>query len=377
MRGVFPSSYIKLSSPMEYREGKGKYLLPKKKGQFFNPKGALSREIGILITKAEAHLRGEPISLLETMSGIGIRTVRYALEGSISLQWANEGSHESMELLKENLKLNGIYDKVFTSVEEAKHLLSKFSLIDERFDMIDLDAFGSPSEFSHYAISALKLGGILYITSTDGFTLCGLKQGAALRNYGVHTLSAKFCHELGGRVVMSQFMKVAGNFGFHMEPLVFVYDGYSWRIAMRLVKGVEGRFNDFGYVLYNPSTGEYRLNYDNQIPDLNGKWRISGPVYLGPIHNRDFVRIMYNYSKDYPLAEKVLKKILEEIDYPLYYDYTQICDIIGVSTPSRKKIVKELRKRGYQASETHISPVGIKTSAPIDILKEVLKDLNQ
>ncbi len=361
----------------EYSEGKARYILPRKKGQFFNPRGLLSREIGILITRAEAHLRGKPISLLETMSGIGIRTVRYALEGDVSLQWANEGSHESMELLLENLRLNGVEGKVYTSVEEAKHLLAKFSLIDERFDMIDLDAFGSPSEFSHHAISALKLGGILYLTSTDGFTLCGLKQGAALRNYGVHTLSARFCHELGGRVVMSQFMKVAGNFGFHMEPVIFVYDGYSWRIAMRLVKGVEGQFTDFGYVLYNPSTAEYRLIKDNALPEMDGKWRISGPVYLGPIHDREFVELMYRFSGDYPLARKILKKILGEIDYPLYYDYTQICDILGVSTPSRRKIIGGLRERGYRASETHISSVGIKTDAPLSVLREVLVSLNQ
>ena len=361
----------------EYSEGKARYILPKKKGQFFNPKGLLSREIGILITRAESHLRGKPISLLETMAGIGIRTVRYALEGEVSIQWANEGNHESMDLLLENLRLNGLYGRIYTSVEEAKHLLAKFSLVDERFDMIDLDAFGSPSEFSHHAISALRLGGILYITSTDGFTLCGLKQGAALRNYGVHTLSAGFCHELGGRVVMTQFMKVAGNFGFHMEPLVFVYDGYSWRIAMRLVKGVEGQFSEFGYVLYNPSTGEYRVLRDNTIHSISGKWKISGPMYLGPIHNSKFVEIMYSFSKEYPLAEKVLKKILGEIDYPLFYDYTEICDIIGVSTPSRRRIIRELRERGYRASETHISSVGVKTDAPFSVFQEVLKALNQ
>ncbi len=361
----------------EYSEGKARYVLPRKKGQFFNPRGLLSREIGILITLAESHLRGKPISLLETMSGIGIRTVRYALEGRVSVQWANEGSHESMELLLENLRINGVEGKVHTSVEEAKHLLAKFSLMDERFDMIDLDAFGSPSEFSHHAISALRLDGILYLTSTDGFTLCGLKQGAALRNYGVHTLSARFCHELGGRVVMSQFMKVAGNFGFHMEPLIFVYDGYSWRIAMRLVKGVEGQFSDFGYVLYNPSTAEYRLIKDNVIPPADDRWRISGPVYLGPIHDRMFVETMHRFSGEYPLARKTLEKILGEIDYPLYYDYTQICDIIGVSTPSRKKIIRELRKRGYRASETHISSVGIKTDAPLPVLREVLIFLNR
>ncbi len=361
----------------EYSEGKARYVLPRKKGQFFNPRGLLSREIGILITLAESHLRGKPISLLETMSGIGIRTVRYALEGRVSVQWANEGSHESMELLLENLRINGVEGKVHTSVEEAKHLLAKFSLMDERFDMIDLDAFGSPSEFSHHAISALRLDGILYLTSTDGFTLCGLKQGAALRNYGVHTLSARFCHELGGRVVMSQFMKVAGNFGFHMEPLIFVYDGYSWRIAMRLVKGVEGQFSDFGYVLYNPSTAEYRLIKDNVIPPADDRWRISGPVYLGPIHDRMFVEMMHRFSGEYPLARKTLEKILGEIDYPLYYDYTQICDIIGVSTPSRKKIIRELRKRGYRASETHISSVGIKTDAPLPVLREVLIFLNR
>ncbi len=364
---------------MLYEEGKARIHLPKKKGQFFNPKGKLSRDIAVLLTVVESENIGRKLNVLECMAGIGVRTLRYALEGEVSYVWANEGSKDSLELLLKNIQLNSVSERVKPSNEEAKHLMAKFSLMDERFDLVDVDSFGSPSEFTAHAIQSVKLGGIIYITSTDGFTLCGLRKSASMRNYGVYTISSKFCHELGARVVISHFMKVAGNFNFHIEPIISLFDGYSWRIAMRLMKGVEGYFDDFGYVLYNHSTGEYRILKENNLENLNGKWKISGPVWLGRIHDRKFVERMKDKAKTlgYSQAYRILRRISEEIDVPLYYDYTEICDRMEVSTPPRKLILRNLRSMGYLASETHFSHVGIKTDAPLSALKEaIMRSLN-
>ncbi|MEO0202194.1 MAG: hypothetical protein ABIL37_00515 [candidate division WOR-3 bacterium] len=358
---------------MIIEEGSCKFLKPNKKGLFYNPRGVISRELGIALLRVEKNLKSN-ISILECMSGIGFRTVRYYKEAGVRNMWVNEANEEAVEFLKENLRLNNIsLDEIKITTKEAKRLLLENSISENRFDFIDLDSFGSPSEFIFGVIMALKIEGVVYLTSTDGFTLCGLKQTSSIINYGVHTINSKFCHELGMRTLISQFMKCAGNLGMHFEPIISLYDGYAWRIALRLKKGVENaNFDKFGYVLYNPQTKEYKIFENNKI---EGSGLICGPIYLGNLHNKDYVSKLVENSSDLKKLKKILEKISIEEDIPLYYDYQEICDIVSVSPPPRKKIIEFLKKQGYLVSETHINPYGIKTNAPYEILVNAIKNL--
>ncbi len=356
---------------MFINEGNCKFIKPEKKGLFYNPRGIVSRELGIAILRTESQNKGD-IKVLECMAGIGFRTIRYYKEAGIKNLWANEGNEEAIEILKENLKLNDIpINDIKITILEAKRVLLENALNENRLDFIDLDSFGASSEFAFGVIMALKIEGIVYLTSTDGFTLCGLKQTASIRNYGVHAINAKFCHELGMRVVISQFMKCAGNLNMHFEPVISLYDGYSWRIALRLKKGVENaNFDKFGYVLYNPDSREFKIFRDNHI---EGKGLICGPIYLGAIENKEYIKNLIENAKDLKNIKKILEKILDEEDIPLYYDYQELCDIISISPPSRMKIIKALRKLGYIASGSHINPYGIKTNASYENFIKVLK----
>ncbi|MCS7245614.1 MAG: hypothetical protein RMJ38_05755 [candidate division WOR-3 bacterium] len=355
------------------KEGICIFHKPQKKGLFYNPRGIISRELGIAILRTESKEKGN-ISLAECMAGVGFRTIRYYKEAGVRNIAANEGNIEAIEFLKENLKLNEIPEnEIKITNMDAKKFLLESAINGNRFDVIDLDSFGSPSEYIFSAVLALKIDGLVYFTSTDGFTLCGLKKEASIRNYGVHTINSKFCHELGARVVISQFMKCAGNLSMHFEPVITLYDGYAWRIALRLKKGVENaNFDKFGYVVYNSKTKEYKLYNENYI-DTSGL--ICGPVYLGNIHDKEYVKKLLEVSKDLTNVRKVLEKIINEEDIPLYYNYQEICDIISISPPPRKKIINKLRKLGYIASESHFSPYSIKTNASYEEFIKVLKSI--
>ena len=56
---------------------------------------------------------------------------------------------------------------------EATRLLLKCQLERNFFDLIDIDSFGSDSLFIGPALSALRYGGLLYLTCTDGFSSGG------------------------------------------------------------------------------------------------------------------------------------------------------------------------------------------------------------
>jgi tRNA (guanine26-N2/guanine27-N2)-dimethyltransferase len=50
----------------------------------------------------------------------------------------------------------------------ANRLFSECYLQKEFFDLVDIDSFGGDSSFLRSALCVVKIGGLLYLTSTDG-----------------------------------------------------------------------------------------------------------------------------------------------------------------------------------------------------------------
>lgn len=56
---------------------------------------------------------------------------------------------------------------------DADRVMTEYYLHRDYFDLIDVDSFGSDSSYFRPALNALKWGGLLYVTSTDGYTSGG------------------------------------------------------------------------------------------------------------------------------------------------------------------------------------------------------------
>ena len=65
-----------------------------------------------------------------------------------------------------------------------------------RFDVIDLDPYGTAAPFLDGAVQAVKDGGLLCITCTDMAILCGNHAEACFGKYGGMSLQTKYCHEM-------------------------------------------------------------------------------------------------------------------------------------------------------------------------------------
>lgn len=52
--------------------------------------------------------------------------------------------------------------------------------MEDRFDVIDLDPYGSPAIFLDGAVQAIRDGGLLLVTCTDMAVLCGKINNAIL-----------------------------------------------------------------------------------------------------------------------------------------------------------------------------------------------------
>ncbi len=130
------------------------------------------------------------------MAGSGVRAVRYTLETSnVAIVLASDRQPEAAELARETVLLNNVESKVSVIEADAFTLLAKNPR--ERFDLIDLDPFGSPSPFFESALRATESGGVLAATATDMGPLSGARPRACKRKYSVDSIRVEF--EKGNR----------------------------------------------------------------------------------------------------------------------------------------------------------------------------------
>lgn len=90
---------------------------------------------------------------------------------------ANDANDEYRGIIVGNLKKveRGFGDtrRWVVSHFDANRVLTECYLQRDFFDLIDIDSFGSDSLFLRSAMSALRLNGLLYLTSTDGYSSGG------------------------------------------------------------------------------------------------------------------------------------------------------------------------------------------------------------
>ena len=74
----------------------------------------------------------------------------------------------------------------------------------------------------------------------------------------------------------------------------------------------------------------------------------------------------------------MLNSCLQEADAPAtFYDVHTICKSLKISAPKLDLIFDEIRNEGFAAIKTHYNPLGIKTDANINKIKEILIKLNE
>lgn len=92
---------------------------------------------------------------------------------------------------------------------EATKLLNSCNQNDDFYDIVDIDSFGSDSAFLGDALRAVRFGGMVYATSTDGFALAGGHRPAAtLAAYGSYARPVPFGNELGLRILVGTMVRV-------------------------------------------------------------------------------------------------------------------------------------------------------------------------
>lgn len=143
---------------------------------FFRHESATGRDLGVLSAALYKQSNGS-LRVLDAMCGCGIRSLRYLIEAKADFVLANDANDSHGRIIADNLSqvssASGEERRWTVMHSDAARVMTECYLQRNFFDLIDIDSFGSDSNFMRAALCAVKLRGLMYITSTDGYSSGG------------------------------------------------------------------------------------------------------------------------------------------------------------------------------------------------------------
>ncbi len=351
---------------------------------FYRPQTQVARDLGVLAATLQRADRGQ-LRVLDVMTGCGVRSLRYALEAGADFIWANDANPEIHDLLHENLAAYLSAQSYQISHWPANRVFYDCALRQDYYDLVDIDAFGSPSAYVGASLQATKWGGLIYLTSTDGRSISGHFPQQSLAQFGGYARSHPAIHEQALRLLLGSLHQQAIVQGWSIQPIFSLYQGQTYRVMVRLIPKPNGCIADFGFLGYCHHCGDYQTvgwralgratcaHHAAPVPVV-----VSGPLWLGGLHDRPFVQRMTALAATWGWTERVtlLQTLQAEADLPPYYfTLGEIGRRGKLDIPKRDRLLQALHTHGYAASPTHITPQAIKTTAPLGVCVALAQSL--
>jgi tRNA (guanine26-N2/guanine27-N2)-dimethyltransferase len=371
----------------EIIEGKTKVIVPKKsitdkvppkEPAFFNPKARLSRDYSIIAYGAFLKNFSGPKIFLEGLSGLGIRGLRVANELCVDKVIINDLNPTALKLAEYSAQLNKLKSIEFSEMEVCQ-FFSNHSKKGERGSIIDIDPFGSPSQFFDCGLRATMHGGILSTTATDLQVLNGLYQSACRRKYGGIPIRVEYGNEMAIRLILGCLRMVAGRIGIEIRPLFAESTMHYYRTYVQVLIRQDQKEN-IGYIIHCKNCGHRKIVLEqyNECELCKSKLSIGGPLWIDKIFDREFIENMILKIPDLSadkVCEKTLQKCLAESEMPgTYYTLDEIASKMKSSPPKLEDAIKNLQMNGYLSSPTSFSHTGFRTDANINQIIKVFSD---
>lgn len=272
-----------------------------------------------------------PFTVLDALSASGLRALRYAAEiPFVTRVVANDLSSSAIQSMKLNVEYNGLGKLIQPNIGDARlymysrlkpETVSKQKDDVAKFDVIDLDPYGTAAPFIDAAVQAIKDEGLLCITCTDAAVWAsnGYPE-KAFSLYGGVSTKGTHSHEAGLRLILNSVAIAAGKYGFAIEPLLSLSIDFYARVFIRVHRSPsQAKFMSGNTMLvYNCDSGcgawaTQPLTQTRQRLDKKGdpyyhfgfaqaptasqncehcgmKTHLSGPMWAGPLHNSHFIQ---------------------------------------------------------------------------------------
>ncbi len=349
---------------------------PSSAAVFYNPAMRMNRDIAVAAIACFSKDNPD-YTCLDALSASGIRGLRIAKEVGIGTTMS-DWDETSFELIKKNIELNNL------SNCNALKRNANVVMLDNSFDIIDLDPFGSPAPFLDASCFSAKR--LLCITATDTAPLCGAHRKAGIRNYGAVPLKTDYYPEMGVRILMGAAARTLAKYDKSMIPLLSYESAHYVRLFAAVKKGVmeaDKCLENIGFVSHCFGCGarEWKhglaVHMKEKCPVCGQKTSPAGPLWLGRLHDKDFCEELISEvrKREFVQVEKLVAACRDELDIPMHWDYHKLCKSLGITAMPTDELIAGLRERGFQASRTHFSGISFKTDAGMAEIKKVILEL--
>lgn len=345
------------------------------KNAFMNPVGRASRDISVALAKV---FLKKGASVLDATAATGIRGIRYYKESGTRDVTMLEINGKACKDTLGNVRYNKVKARVLNES------FQKFANTDKiRFDMIDLDPFGSAAPYIFDAMKIVGDSSLLAVTATDTAVLCGAHRDACLRVYDSVPMHNEFCHEVGTRILIGYIARIAAQFNYGIEVLLSPYYAHYMRTYVVLrhgSKNVSFTLKNLGYAYYCSKCG-FRKYSKGEMPEpekcdnCGSKMTRAGRMWLGGLHDKNVVGKVQDTLKGKNFSEEartLIDRVYEELDVPFYYSIPELTKRMKISSVGLAEII-ECLSRHYNVSRTHFDYLSLKTDAPYSAVLDCVK----
>ncbi|CAM9497433.1 unnamed protein product [Choristocarpus tenellus] len=345
------------------------------------------------------------IRILDALAATALRSIRYVKEiPGVKQVLVNDLDEAAVEAAQRNMTYNQV-DPSKVKVQQGDATMVMYSSREpaDRFDVIDLDPYGSAAPFIDAALQSVADGGLLCVTCTDMAVLGGGHPETCYARYGSMPTRGKYLHEMALRMVLHSLESQANRYKRHIVPILSLSIDFYVRLFVRVYTSpseVKKGCTKACYVYQSLSCGSFFLqsvgkqssnnNYNPTLatgsgvcPQTGARLKVGGPIWGPPIHDMDWVQALLervdSYQGPFPLSTRVrihgmLTSVSEELpDVPLFYSLPDLCSTLHCNSPRLSDVQAAIVNAGYRVSQQHKEPQAIKTDAPDDVMWDIMR----
>jgi tRNA (guanine26-N2/guanine27-N2)-dimethyltransferase len=372
--GVCPSDYAPSRAPV-----------------FYNPVMEFNRDLSVLAFQAYQRMVDREITICEPLTATGIRALRFASEiHGVKEVVSGDINLHSAQLATHNIALNSLQDRMSVEHKDANRLLIEHSAPKTRFDIVDIDPFGTPVPHLDASVQALRNNGLLATTATDMAPLCGVHAKACLRKYGGKPLRTEYCQELAIRLLAGAVAQTAAKHGIGTHVLFSHCSDHYIRVYTQIGYGcqkADDSLKQMGYLLHcfnclhRETTAKPFPETGRKCPECGATMDWAGPLWVGKLFDAPFIDSMLqeNQQRAFRNSRKLAKLLTltrgEAEAPPMYHVLDRLSGKFRLPAPSVAAFFGALTDAGYLAVPTHFNPRGVRTNASASEMQRIMKSL--
>ena len=350
-------------------------------GAFYNPRMEMNRDITVGVLRAWKD-KEDVTTYLDANCASGVRGVRAALSGYDAI--LADRSEEAVELARRNVEENGIGANAEVIHEDSNIIMRR-----NRYDVVDIDPFGSPVPFADSAFDCAD--SLACFTATDTAPLCGAHD-SGVRRYSCVPLNTTYHAEMGLRVLIGALVRTAAKYDVAATPVLSHSSDHYKRTYLALKEGAKvsnAALEGIGFLSHCFDCGA-RDEHDAvgaAVPEsierecvCGATRRVAGPLWTAEIRDAEFVDAVIDELEDdesmgtRERSTKTLRVVRDELDTPTHYDHHEVCQRAGVTPSKLDAFIENLCDEGYAATKAHYSGTAFKTDASHDEIVELARE---